>query len=191
MNENLRFGNAIIEYNQYSKNNNYKLIIENAEILPRGFRNFSGKEGTFNREGDRFFNIRLDDEELIKFLLDYGWNVRELASREEGEEPGHILQIKVSFKNYPPVIHRHVGTIDTLLDVDTVGQLDSDRILGADIVINPSHWEVNGKSGTAGYLASAHITVENRDYFSDKYGEQVGNLVTPEETSELDEDIPL
>ena len=34
--------------------NNYvdNIIIENARLLPGQFRNFSGREGKFNREGD-------------------------------------------------------------------------------------------------------------------------------------------
>ena len=39
------------------------IIIENARLLPGQFRNFSGREGKFNREGDRSFCVAIDDPE--------------------------------------------------------------------------------------------------------------------------------
>ena len=50
------------------RHNNY-LTLENVRIL---FRNFSGKETKYNREGNRNFCVILDDQVLVEQLQDEG-----------------------------------------------------------------------------------------------------------------------
>ena len=40
------------------------------------FKNFEGRGDKFNREGDRNFSLRIDDENTADALVKEGWNVR-------------------------------------------------------------------------------------------------------------------
>ena len=57
------------------------ILIENARIV---FRNFEGKEGPYNRAGDRNFCVLLDDDLAGQLLAD-GWNIKALRAREDDE----------------------------------------------------------------------------------------------------------
>jgi hypothetical protein len=63
------------------------VLMEGVRII---FRNFAGKEGQYNREGDRNFGVILPDDVAQQMLAD-GWNVKYLKPREErcrgGERP--------------------------------------------------------------------------------------------------------
>ncbi len=51
---------------------NNKLAIDNARII---FKNFTGKDDKFGREGDRSFSIVIEDDALAEQLANDGWNV--------------------------------------------------------------------------------------------------------------------
>jgi hypothetical protein len=77
------------------------VLMEGVKII---FRNFAGKEGQYNREGDRNFAVLLDDT-VASALAEDGWNVKWLKPREEdeAEEPTQAyLQVSVNFKGRPP-----------------------------------------------------------------------------------------
>ena len=145
-----------------------KLIIPDARLI---FRNFAGKEGKYNREGDRSFCVYIDDVDLASYLSNEGWNVRMLAPREDGEEPRHYIQVAVSYRYRPPRIFLHTSSNTTNLDQDSVASLDYADIRSADVVINPSSWSVNGSSGIKAYLDTLHVVLEE-DYFANKYAEE-------------------
>lgn len=142
------------------------LMLQNARII---FRNFSGAEGKYNREGDRNFGVLLDAETANQLIAD-GWNVKYLKAREEGDEEQAWLSVNVSFKNRPAnvVLINHRGRRN--LTEETVGVLDWVDIAVVDMTINPYNWAVNGKTGISAYLKSIFVTIQE-DELDIKYAE--------------------
>ena len=148
------------------------LTIEGAELM---FRNFQGKEDTFNAEGDRNFCIRLEPDVANQMMAD-GWNVRHLRP-QEGEEVGTpYVQVSVKYRGRdnkkltPPkiVLISSKGRVD--LTEDEAELIDWVDIKNVDLVVRPHHWSVNGKSGVKAYLKSMFVTIEE-DYLDQKYSE--------------------
>ena len=142
-------------------------MVEDARLV---FRNFSGKEGQYNREGDRNFSVILDDDTAQVMLKD-GWNVKYLASREEGEEDTPYIQVAVNFNNRPPRVVMITSTARTHLSEDSISVLDWADIRTCDLIARAYDWTVNGKSGTKAYLQSMFITIEE-DALERKYAVQ-------------------
>ena len=80
--------------------NDNTVLMEGVRII---FRNFSGKEGQFNREGDRNFAVLLDDQ-VANAMAEDNWNVKLLNPRSEEEEqhPQAYLPVSLNFKGRPP-----------------------------------------------------------------------------------------
>lgn len=139
-------------------------MIEDARII---FRNFSGKEGQYNREGDRNFAVVLPDDIAEQMLAD-GWNVRALVSREEGDPDTPYVQVSVNFKNRPPRVVMITSTARTNLGEDSIEVLDWAEFAVVDLICRGYEWDVNGKQGTKAYLQSLFVTIEE-DALERKY----------------------
>jgi hypothetical protein len=139
-------------------------MVEDAEII---FRNFTGKEGQYNREGDRNFAVILSPDVAADMLAD-GWNVRYLEAREEGDKDTPYISISVNFKNRPPRVVLLTSTTRTQLDEESVEVLDWADVQTADLIARGYDWDVNGKTGTKAYLQSLFVTIEE-DALERKY----------------------
>lgn len=148
--------------------NDKNRIIEDVTIA---FRNFAGKEDTYNRAGDRNFAILLD-EGLAADLLNEGWNVKFLKPRDDDESGQAYLQVAVSYKARPPKIGMVTSKGLTYLGEDEVEMLDWVDVETADVTLNPYEWAVNGKTGVKAYLQSLFLKIEE-DYLQLKWSAYV------------------
>jgi len=139
-------------------------MVEDARII---FRNFSGKEGQYNREGDRNFAVVIPSDVADQMVLD-GWNVRILEPREEGDDPTPYVQVAVNFNNRPPRVVMLTSTTRTQLDEASVEVLDWADFRTVDLIARGYEWSVNGKSGVKAYLQSMFVTIEE-DALERKY----------------------
>lgn len=147
-----------------------KLILEDVDLI-RPMRNFAGREGRFNDEGNRNFAIRLPRERFdIEQMIKDGWNVKFFRAREDGEEPDAFLKVSVSYRVRPPevILVTDEGRIQTPLDEDSIGVIDYADIESADVIVNPYHWTARGESGIKAYLEKVWVNVRE-DKLTRKY----------------------
>lgn len=131
------------------------LKMENASIFGTNFR---GLEKDNNPEGKRNFCLYIP-EEMVEQLKADGWNVK--RRKTEAEEP--YIPVEVKYGDYPPKIYKVTSKNKTLLDEETVGDLDKDEIINVDAWITPYHWTVGGKSGIKAYVDKMWVTIEEDD----------------------------
>lgn len=135
--------------------------IEGAKLI---FKNFSGIEKEYNREGDRNFGLLLD-EELAEQLKDDGWNVKSFSPKDDPEEVIYYLPVKVKFGKIPPVAVLVSSRGKTRLDEETIGQLDWAIAETVDVIVRPYNYpEFAGRpSGISAYLKSIFFTIREDD----------------------------
>lgn len=137
------------------------------------FRNFAGKAGKYNAEGDRNFCLLLNPEVAEEMAAD-GFNIKYLKPRDEEEDPVPYIQIKLKYYSRsgerlrPPKIVLLTKKGKTQLDEDSVNTLDWAEIEKFDIAINPRPYDMNGRSGVSGYLKTLYVTIVE-DEFEDRY----------------------
>ena len=148
--------------------NDNTVLMEGVRII---FRNFAGKEGQYNREGDRNFAVLLDDK-IANTMAQDGWNIKWLRPRNEDEEeaPQAYLPVSVNFKGRPPRIVLITSRGRTNLDEGSVEMLDWADILNVDLIVRTYEWTVNQKSGIKAYLQSIYVTIQE-DQLELKYSE--------------------
>jgi len=156
-----------------------RVVMENIRII---FRNFAGREGMYNREGDRNFCAVLDQDTAKKMIED-GWNVKVLEARDEDEEDTPYLPVAVNFRGRPPRVVMVTSRGRNTLSEDEVELLDWADIENTDMIVRPYEWAVNGKTGIKAYLQSIYVTIEE-DPLELKYGVTDDDVVRGEDWDE-------
>lgn len=169
------------------------LEIRNARIM---FRNFSGLEKkamvngtmrTVNEEGDRNFNIVLNaeestvkwngepvtsTEELIDILQRNYFQISVRPAKEEGDLPQYRMKVSLNYEgSIRPRLYMISAGNPTLLDEETVTDLDISDICKADVVINSGKMFINNKGEEAvkAWCNEGYFTVLRSDLASE-YG---------------------
>ena len=141
--------------------------IEGAIVI---WKNFSGERDKFN-PGKRGFSVVIDDAVMADELRQEGWNIKE-RPLQEGADPSEqewTLPVKLNMNRYTQV-WLIVGNHKTLLDENTVAQLDVVDFVNCDISIRPYEWEMGGRTGITAYVDSMYVTIrENK--FAEKYAD--------------------
>ena len=145
--------------------NKDNVILEDAQIR---FLNFAGREGQYNREGDRNFCVLLNDPLADQMARD-GWNIKTLKAREDEPERPYI-QVSVGYKGRPPRIVMITSRGRTDLGEKEVELLDWVDIKHVDLIIRPYEWVVGGKGGIKAYLKSLFLTIDE-DFLELKYSD--------------------
>lgn len=150
------------------------VTIENARIF---YKNFTGREGQYNEEGDRNFGCALPAD-VAQYMQTDGWNVKFSKPREEGDIPEPWIPIAVSFRNRPPRVvviarkynHRtgEFEQVRTTLTQDLVGMLDYADMENVDLIINPYAYNFNNRAGIKAYLQAIYVTIR-MDALEEKY----------------------
>ena len=137
------------------------LIIEDAKVI---FPNFSGREGRYNREGNRCFSVMVPDKELALQLLQDGWNVKERLENGESTGEYYINGVNINFDYYikPVIVYvsngNEVELTEEMFDAGIAAQLDGRGAERYDISIRPRTWEKSdGTVGVKGYVDEMRI----------------------------------
>jgi hypothetical protein len=135
------------------------VVLEDTRIL---FRNFKGREGMYNREGDRNFSVILPEPLALQMSRD-GWNVKWLKAKQEGDIDQPFIEVKVSYGRRPPkvVLINNLNRTRTPIGEDEIDILDEMYIESVDLIMRPYEWVVNGKAGVKAYLKSLYVTIED------------------------------
>lgn len=132
------------------------VVLEDVQIV---FRNFSGRKGMYNNEGDRSFAVKLSPE-WAKELTNRGWNVKYLRARDEDEAEQAYVSVKINFNGpRPPKAFMITSRGRTQLGEDDIEALDYVDIFKIDMILNPYQYTVSGKSGISVYLESIYVTI--------------------------------
>lgn len=146
------------------------VIMEGVRLI---YRNFAGREGMYNDEGDRNFAVLLDDDVAEKLARD-GWHIKYIKPATEYDEPQPYIQVALKFGKRPPLIVL-ITMIKgewrkTVLSEDDILVLDWVDVQNADLIIRPFEWVFGGRTGVKAYLNELYITVrQNR--LVEKYSE--------------------
>ena len=111
------------------------ITIKNSSVA---YKNFRGIGGEYNNEGDRNFNVVID-ETTARELKNAGYNIRVQPGRKEGDDDRYLLKINVSYRFVEPNIYVIEDGTRVKITEDTVGRLDGANIDFVDLSFTPSH----------------------------------------------------
>lgn len=130
------------------------VTLENAKMI---FRNFTGREGQYNSEGDRNFHVILTSEQARE-LGNEGWRVKQMKPRDD--EPGDFhLKVTVNYKKgRPPRVVLISSKGRTELGAEEVALLDSADIEKSSMVLNGWYSDMAG-GGYGAFLKTIFVWI--------------------------------
>lgn len=140
------------------------LRIEGTNLI---FRNLSGKTSEYNKNGERITGVIIPTE-IVDQLVEEGWNVKHTNPRDPQAEPLYYMNVKCRFDNIPPKVYLCTERKKTLLDEETINQIDYSEISSVDIEISPYDYTLPLGSGRTAYVKNMYVNVVE-DYFAEKY----------------------
>jgi hypothetical protein len=125
------------------------------------YKNFMGQKGQYNEEGERSFNLLIEDPGIAEALLEDGFNLKPFLD-EDDNITAHHMQVRVNYKGRPPRITRVTqnGRRQTALDAKTVGMLDSVTITEVDITMGTWIWREEPLPNRTAYCNVMFVHVE-------------------------------
>jgi len=140
------------------------------------FKNFEGRVTEYNKNGNREFSLVLDEEDALN-LQEIGWKVKPKELRDGSIQ--YLLPVEASFKKVPNIKQMKVVQVtsknQTILNEETIGNLDYADILNIDLTIRPYCWgPVQGKYGVKAFLQEMWVTIYEVDW-ADKYATDESN----------------
>lgn len=131
------------------------------------FRNLSGKTSEYNKNGERITGVIIPPERVDELVAE-GWNIKQTKPRDPQADPTYYMNVKCRFDNIPPKVYLCTQRKKTLLDEETVEQVDYSEISSVDIEISPYDYSTALGSGRTAYVKNMYVNVIE-DYFAEKY----------------------
>lgn len=153
------------------------VIMEDIDVLPGNWRNFSGRQTKFNDAGNRNFCVALE-EDIAKAMEADGWNVkwpkpREFMDPDEPDSRKPTLKILVRYSGRrAPVVVVRTSKNRVKYGEDEIEMLDGADIILADMIIRPGqpYHNSDGTTGIPAYLQDLYVTLAE-NYLEEKYAE--------------------
>lgn len=145
------------------------ITLENVSLL---FRNFTGEERPYNKQGERNFCIILPPD-IAQAMTRDGWNIKQAKPREDEQEvPPYYVQAKLGYggKGRPPRVVIITSRGRNTLTQSQVSMLDWAEIEVCDVIIRPYNWDVQGNQGITAYVQTMYVTIREDD-LDRKYAE--------------------
>lgn len=135
-----------------------ELTLRNIRMI---YKNFSGKPGTYNAEGQRNFSVELDHE-LAAEIRQIGWNPKLIKRTAEFPEEDRLyhLKVNVSYDNRPPRIFFITKSTNSRnpIDEEFVGLVDRGIFDKVDVTLSPYNHKMNG-GGVTAYLRTMYCVL--------------------------------
>lgn len=138
------------------------------------WRNMEGNVSSFNRNGDRYFAIKLEDD-FAHELEDEGWPIIWREEVHEGEEPIIRPYFKIGIKYGTPfpvdiyLINKDGRTKSPMTEDELRARnIDKQPLEFVDIVFRPYYWSYMNEQGVKAQLRAMNIKLQD-DGFEDDY----------------------
>lgn len=135
------------------------LEVENAQIK-WAFSHFAGEEDLYNDKGDHNFVIIVPgpDAEQLRAI---GWNVKEKAPYEEGDEPENHLDVKISDKyGMPKIYYIKNGRKFRVENKGELADIRRDAVEQIDVILQPSRWVNGARTGITAYVKEMYVSIK-------------------------------
>lgn len=169
-----------------------RYCLKDCKIL---FANFKGRATRYNPEGNRNFNVRIDDPAIAQELANDGFNVKLLNKLEPDAPDSWCLKITIRYNRehpeYNPQIKEVFDDRSADLDEGNVHCLDDMTVKKAIVEFRGFVYD-DAQHKCSAYLNRAKFWVVD-DWFSEEQKDVIGHdmLGIPVTAGPEDDDIPF